>query len=57
LKVLVQVLRREGCSTEFQHRISRAVEAGLTEALDIPETAWNPAPRLAHHGVEAAETR
>lgn len=38
LKVLVEVLRREGCSTEFQHRISRAVEAGLSEALDTSET-------------------
>ena len=54
--MLVEVLRREGCSTEFQHRISRAVEAGLSEALDTSETAWNPVPRLARHGVEA-ETR
>mmetsp|Transcript_43978 Transcript_43978/g.102591 ORF Transcript_43978/g.102591 Transcript_43978/m.102591 type:complete len:543 (+) Transcript_43978:71-1699(+) len=37
MKVLVQVLRHEGCSTEFQHRISRAVETGLSEVLDTAE--------------------
>ena len=44
MKVLVQVLRHEGCSTEFQHRISRAVETGLSEVLDTAEPAWNSEP-------------